>query len=222
MAGDFLTLDETAATLQVSARHARRLADSGAITRVARGLIERGSVDRYLASHQQSRTRSWAEHTAWGAIALLAGAEMDWLGATQTSRLRGTLRQIHDPAELLTRLRERADVQHYAAHKSALPHLREVVVQADVARLGLVDLTSDERIDGYIAPTEVTKVVRSLGLRRGDGNVTLRATGFDFTRVQDLVTGTGLVSALDAAESVDPRTRGVGLRALGAVLESYR
>ncbi|WP_460707029.1 type IV toxin-antitoxin system AbiEi family antitoxin domain-containing protein [Myceligenerans halotolerans] len=38
--GRFLSIEETANALGVSTRHARRLADSGAITRVARGLID--------------------------------------------------------------------------------------------------------------------------------------------------------------------------------------
>ena len=75
MTGDFLTIEETASTLSVSTRHARRLADSGAITRVARGLVDRHSVDRYLQSQRQGRTRAWAEHTAWGTVAILSGQD---------------------------------------------------------------------------------------------------------------------------------------------------
>ena len=44
---EVLTIEETANALGVSTRHARRLADSGALSRVARGLIDRTSVDRY-------------------------------------------------------------------------------------------------------------------------------------------------------------------------------
>ena len=45
----------------------------GDLTRVARGLLDRGPPDRYLAESHGGRTRVWAEHTAWGAIALLSG-----------------------------------------------------------------------------------------------------------------------------------------------------
>ncbi|WP_238525899.1 hypothetical protein [Corynebacterium nuruki] len=41
---------------------------------------------------------------------------------------------------------------------------------------------------------------------------------FDFGRVQSLVT-TRVVAALDAAVSIDPRTRGVGEQALEEILE---
>lgn len=221
MTPDFLTLDEAAAALHVSGRHARRLADSGAITKVARGLIDRNSVDRYLASHQQGRTRAWAEHTAWAAIALLARSDAEWLGGTQASRLRGTLRRLDDPSELLARLRDRASVEYYAAHRAALPRLRAIVAQTDMPRLGLVDLT-DDAVDGYIDSAALADAVRTLGLRRGNGNVTLRVTGFDFARVRELVTGSNVVAALDATSSTDPRTRGVGQRALTEVLAAYQ
>lgn len=222
MASDFLTLDEAAAALHVSGRHARRLADSGAIIKVARGLIDRNSVDRYIASHQQARTRAWAEHTAWGAIAILAGSDAPWLGATQVSRLRGTLRRLEDPSELLARLRQRALIEHYAAHRSALPHLREMVAQVDMTRLGLVDLAANDSVDGYIASATLSGAVGALGLRRGDGNVTLRITAFDFADARELVSESNVVAALDAASSVDPRTRGVGQRVLAEILAAYR
>lgn len=222
MASDFLTLDEAAAALHVSGRHARRLADSGAITKVARGLIDRNSVDRYLASHRQARTRVWAEHTAWAAIALLAGSDAGWLGASQTSRLRATLRRLEDPSELMARTRDRARVEHYAAHHSALPRLREKVAQADMTRLGLVDLAANDSVDGYIASATLSDAVRALGLRRGDGNVILRVTAFDFAHARELVSESNVIAALDAASSVDPRTRGVGQRALAEILANYR
>ena len=97
---EFLTIEETANTLGVSSRHARRLADTGAISRIARGLIDRGSVERYLQSQRMGRTRAWAEHTAWGAVATLAGQDADWLGMTQASRLRQSLRELTDVDDL--------------------------------------------------------------------------------------------------------------------------
>lgn len=219
--GEFLTVEETARTLGVSTRHARRLADSGAISRVARGLIDSGSVDRYLRSQRQGRTRAWAEHTAWGAVAILAGSDADWLGATQAARLRHTLREITEVDDLLTRMRDRAQVRSFEAHRAALPRLRDLVATSNPGRLGITDAV-DDSIDGYLAETELDNVVRSLGLRADAGGVvTLRVTGFDFDRVRELV-DTSTVAALDAATSTDPRLRGVGQRVLGELLEAYR
>lgn len=221
MASDFLTIEETASTLGVSTRHARRLADSGAIIRIARGLVDRGSVDRYLQSQRRGRTRSWAEHTAWGAVAILSGQDADWLGTTQASRLRATLREIGDPDDLLARIRDRARVHTFVAHRAALPRLQELIASTHLGLLGIADATGDSA-DGYLEEGELDTTVRALGLRAEPrGTVILRTTGFDFDRVRDLVT-TATAAALDAATSTDPRVRGVGLRALGKVLEVYR
>lgn len=219
--GDFLTIEETASTLGVSARHARRLADSGAVTRIARGLVDRGSVDRYLQSQRQGRTRAWAEHTAWGAVAILSGHDADWLGAAQASRLRSSMRGVDDAHELLTRMRDRVRVHTFAAHRAALPRLRELIASTNLGLLGIANAV-DDSVDGYLAETDLDKVVRALGLRAdAGGTVVLRVTGIDFDRVRDLV-ATTTVAALDAATSTDPRLRGVGRRALGELLEAYR
>ncbi len=221
MAHDFLTIEETASTLGVSTRHARRLADSGAVTRIARGLIDRGSVDRYLQSQRQGRTRAWAEHTAWGAVAILSRQHADWLGATQASRLRSTLREINDVEELLTRMRDRSQVHTFEAHRAALPRLRELITSTNLRLLGITDAI-DDGLDGYLAEADRDTVVRNLGLRADAGGaVVLRTTGFDFDRVRELVSTT-TVAALDAATSTDPRLRGAGRRALGKLLETHR
>jgi hypothetical protein len=92
--GWWLTFGETAHQLGVSPRQVRRPADQGAITRMARGLIDRDTIYQYVAAGRQGRSRAWAEHTAWAAVALLSGQNATWLGATQTSRLRAALRLI--------------------------------------------------------------------------------------------------------------------------------
>lgn len=222
MAGEFLTIEETANTLGVSTRHARRLADSGAVTRIARGLVDRGSVDRYLRSQRHGRTRAWAEHTAWGAVALLSGSDADWLGAVQASRLRSALREITDVDDLLTRTRDRAQVHVFAAHRAALTRLRDQIASTDLRLLGMSGAINDG-VDGYLAESDLDGLVRSLGLRAdATGDVVLRTTSFDFDRVRDLITTTRTAAALDAATSADARLRGVGDRALSELLEAYR
>ena len=222
MAGqEFLTIEETANALGVTTRHARRLADAGAVSRVARGLIDRGSVEAYLQSQRLGRTRAWAEHTAWGAVAALAGRDVDWLGATQAARLRSTLRELDDAEEFLTRMRDRARVLTFEAQRAALPRLRELITSSNLRLLGITDAL-DDSLDGYLAAADLDTVVSTLGLRSAAGGaVTLRVTGFDFTRIRYLVTTT-TVAALDAATSTDPRLRGVGRRTLGEQLAAYR
>lgn len=85
-----------------------------------------------------SHKRAWTGATAWGAIALLSGADAEWMGETQRSRLKGRLRAL-GATDLVERARERADVTRYAAHSSAGQYLLvELVYATDTAgRLGL-------------------------------------------------------------------------------------
>ncbi|MFD6350937.1 helix-turn-helix domain-containing protein [Nocardia tengchongensis] len=219
---DFVSLKEAAAVLGISVRHARRLVNSGSLTQVARGVLVRDSVDRYLMSQRQGRTRSWAEHTAWGAIAILSGGDADWLGPTQTSRVRSTLRDLVDPNELISRVRDRAQVQTFTAHRAAVPRLRAIVLRPAMNALGIVD-SGEDQVDGYIAAQELDNAIRTLGLRADPaGDITLRVTDFDFDQVRKLVSTSVVVAALDAATALDPRIRGAGRRALAETLEAYR
>jgi len=221
MAGEFLTIEETASTLGVSTRHARRLAVSGAITRIARGLVDRESVDHYLSSQRQGRTRAWAEHTAWGAVAILAGRDVDWLGTVQASRLRSTLRDLTNVDDLLTRMRDRVQVKTYEGHRAALPRLRDLVISTNLRLLGVTDAI-DESVDGYLAADDLDQVVRDLGLRaNASGSIVLRTTSFDFDQVRNLVSTT-TAAALDAATSTNPRLRDVGRQTLTDLLAAYR
>ncbi|MFE3546012.1 helix-turn-helix domain-containing protein [Nocardia sp. NPDC059177] len=220
--GDFVTVEEAASALGVSARHARRLVKSGRLAQIAGTLVDHDSVERYLLSQGQGRTRAWADHTAWGAISLLYGGDADWLGPTQRSRVRRTLRDLTDPIELVARVRNRARPQTFAAHRAALPRLRSLTLQPNVGLLGIVD-SGEDRIDGYLAARDRDSLVRSLGLRADPaGDVTLRITEFDFDQVRRLVTGGVLVAAIDIATSLDPRQRGVGQRAMAEILDGYR
>ncbi|WEV78843.1 hypothetical protein O9K63_03340 [Janibacter cremeus] len=178
-------------------------------------------MDRYLHSQHRGRTRAWAEHTAWGAVALLAGRDADWLGATQRSRLRQSLRAISDVDDLVPRMRDRARVCTFEAHRAALPRLRDLIVVSNTSSLGITEAI-DGSVDGYLAAGDLDRVVVMLGLRADPGGaVTLRVTSFDFARARELVT-TPVTAALDAATSTDPRMRGIGNRALHKLLKAYR
>lgn len=219
--GDFYTTEEVARLIGVGQRRVQQMLDNGDLARVARGLVGATSVDRYLAAHPNSRTRAWAEHTAWAAIALLSGTHVDWLGATQTSRLRATLREITDPADLVARTRDRAVVHTYTGHPSAIRRLIHDMATTDHAGLGLTP-NAAERVDGYIDAATLDSTVSFLGLREDPkGAITVRATNFNFNIVVELADEI-VLAALDAVTSLDPRERGVGERALAAVLESQR
>lgn len=222
--GELVSTEEAARTLGVTVQHVRRLAESRELTRVARGLIDRSSLERHLTARQGGRTRVWAEHTAWGAVALLSGEAPSWLGQSQASRLRGALRDMTDSADLITRTRGRATVHTFAGHPSAVARLREIMVITDSVDLGLT-ISADEPVDtdGYVAADTLEDMVRRFALRPDPGgDIVVRTTNFDIELVAHLGTRGKTLAALDAAVSPDPRVRGVGRRVLGEVLEGFR
>jgi hypothetical protein len=219
---DMLTLTEAALRLGVSERRAQQMAENGQITRVARGLFDRASVERHRAERGTGLTRTWAEHTAWGAIAILSQMAPLGLGDTQTYRLRATLREITDPSELAIRLRDRANVTTWAGHRSAVARVREDLVVPSRKRIGLVE--DDTLVDGYIHSERIHDVVRSHRLTQDDsGAITMRVTdsiAVDFFKERPAFMKT--LAGVDAATSLDPRERGVGERVLTDRLDSFR
>ena len=216
-----LAVSAAAERLGVSTRQVQHLVASGELRQVARGLLDEMSVDRLIAVRGGSHRRAWSEATAWGAVALLSGAEAEWMGETQRSRLKGRLRQISS-AELVERARDRAVVTRYRAHPSAERYLgREVVsVAGSAARLGLAETGT---IDGYLAAEDLAGLVSRHGLIRDDaGRVTLRATTFEIAVVRVLGERSVVLTALDLAESLDIRERRVGLDALDRTLVAFR
>lgn len=218
---DLLTTEEAADLLKVSVRRVQQMLDAGELTRVARGLVDRASVDQYIASHRGGR-RAWAEHTAWAAIALLSDERVDWIGEAERWRVQTTLRKVEVP-DLIARLRNRAEVHSYQAHPSATQRLRADLISTNASGIGLVAATGDLVVDGYLATKRLDEVVRRYGLREASaGTVTLRATRFDLDVVSDLAASSDVLIAVDAATSVDPRVRGVGERVLADALEKFR
>ena len=219
--GDLLTTDEVSDLLGVDARQVRVLAETGSITRVARGIFDRTSVERHRAERGSGRTRTWAEHTAWSAIAMLSGAAPLGLGDVQTYRLRAALRTITDPTELAIRLRDRAMVTTWSGHRSVIDRVRQELVIPGRQRLGLVE--DDTVVDGYIHADRIADLVRRRRLVEDTtGSITLRSTSIDIDFIKYLATFNGTLAAVDAATSLDPRERGLGEQVLVRRLELFR
>lgn len=219
--GDFLTTQDVSDLLGIEARQVRLLAETGSITRIARGIFDRRSVERYRAERGLGRTRTWAEHTAWGAIAELSNAAPLGLGDSQRSRLRATLREIHDPTDLTIRLRDRATVTTWSGHRSVHERVREELVIPGRQRLGLVE--DDTIVDGYIHADQIADLVRRYRLSEDPtGSITLRYTSMDIDFIKYLATLNRTLAAVDAATSLDPRERGVGEQVLVRRLDLFR
>lgn len=216
-----LTLRDAAGRLGVSMRQVQHLVTAGELHKVARGLVDETSVDRRIAVRGEAHVRAWSERTAWAAVALLQGADAEWMGASQSSRLKGQLRRL-DAAGLVVRARNRAQVGRYRAHPSSRRRLLNEVVgtQGAHSRLGLAE---SDAVDGYLAATDLEATVQHHGLLRDDtGRVTLRATQMSLATVRDLATRGVVLAALDLAESLDVRERRAGLTALEGELAGFR
>jgi hypothetical protein len=215
-----LAVTEAAERLGVSSRQVRHLAASGELHLLARGVVDEASVDRLLAVRGGSHRRAWSERTAWGAVALLSGAEATWMGESQRSRLKGRLRELSG-AQLVERARDRAVASRYAGHASTAARLRAEVIDTTEAATGL-GLVETSAVDGYLGAESLGELVTRHGLIRDDGgNYTLRATTMDLAVVKELAQSTAL-AVLDLAESLDVRERRVGLDALDDALAWLR
>ena len=223
---EYVDVGEAARMLGVTKRHVARLGEQGQIRYLTRGLVDRGSVNQYLSEREFSRSRPWSEATAWGAVALLSGIEVDWLGQVQTSRLRGRLRRLatdeNGAHEFVGRARVRASVRNYESFGFIVSRVRKDVVVVGRRGLGLSDARK-HRIDGYVNSEVLTKLEKSLGLLRDTrGAMILRATDFDLDIIKRIATkGNGALAALDAAGSMDPREHGVGARTLTKYLQDF-
>lgn len=74
--------------LGVSVRQVQRLVRDGSLHGVGPSRIDLESVLRYEQTVSGHRGRAWSEATAWAAVALVSGVEVDWLGQPQLSRAR--------------------------------------------------------------------------------------------------------------------------------------
>jgi excisionase family DNA binding protein len=220
---EFIRVSEAAHLLGVSERRVQQMAASGDLTFTARGLVDRTSLDHHLAARQGSRTRAWSTETAWAAVALLCGVEVDWLGSVQRSRLRKSLRDT-DAQALVSRTRNRARIHRYTGHSSTAARLRnEIRVVHLASELGI---TGDEgQFDGYVATTSLADLVmRHALIEDPQGQHALRATDFDLDDIAAIASAGEIpvLAALDSAEALDARERGVALETLEQALAQFR
>lgn len=214
---EVLAVGEAAKRLGVSTRQVQHLAARGELHLVARGLVDRTSIDRHLATRQGSRRRAWSENTAWGAVAVLSGQQAPWMGVSQRSRLKQHLRHL-TATGVVGRARNRAQALCYEGHPQAANRLRhDIVDTSDAAQaLGLADA---DRVDGYVAAENLrTIVTRHALVETPDGQYILRATTMDLSVVRALADSSLVLAALDLAESLDVRERRAGLDALSIAL----
>lgn len=201
---NFLSLIEAADRIGVSQRHVRNLAAHGEIRLVARGVIDADSVSTFLENRGVVARRVWSEQTAWAAFGLLAGIDVRWLGASQSSRLRRQLSSM-DATELTSRLRNRSATHRFDGHRSVLARVGNELVRGS-ALIG--DLSVERGVDGYLDQDRLPELIDRFRLRvTSDGVITVRCT-HHLGRVQEIAaTDADLLSAVNLATSTDARER---------------
>jgi hypothetical protein len=211
---ELVAVKDAARRLGVTTRQIQYLVARGDLHLVARGLIDRTSLDRHITTRQGSRHRPWSETTAWAVAAILSDLPAPWLGPTQRSRLKNTVRRLTG-VELVSRTRGRAAVHRYQGHSRAAERLRHELVDTSgaAAVLGLIEAA--DRADGYVAAHDLDEIVaRHALVEETDGDYTLRATTMDLPTVRALAENAPVLAALDLAESLDIRERQAGLNFL--------
>ena len=210
--------------LGMSVRQVQRLAKSGAIVAVGAGLLDAESVHRFGRQVAGHRQRAWAQDTAWAAIGLLAGVQVDWLGQAQRSRLKGRLRDI-GADELVSAVRNRATVHHFTAHRAAATALGErLITTATSLPIGDLTAATSTGVDGYLAVGDLDGLIDQFALATdgvGDIDVTVRATDFDLATIETIASAGETLAAVDLATSLDPREHSAALGALTRRLQAF-
>ena len=220
-----LTVSQAAERLGVGPEQVRRLIRAGklAARKVGRTLVLDDDAVDSRARLPITAGRALAPRTAWAALWLLSGEDVDWLVPADRSRLLARLRG-HDAEWLVAASRNRAE--RYESR--VLPAYRQRVLATDgVVPSGLTaaaavgaDIVAAESADEVYCAAGTLAVLRhELGLsERGQANLVVRVPRYDRLDLTGRTHMPAAVVAVDLAESAEVRTRRAGLDMLAAAL----
>lgn len=221
---EIVTVADAAERLRLSVRQVQRLVRAGDLMAIGPDRLDWESVLRHEAARRAHHRRAWEEATAWASVALLERVEVPWLGQAQRSRLKGELRRA-TAEELVARTRNRATVHHLTGHRAVVGRLAREVIGSGGAK-GVGDLTAAprEQVDGYVSVARYHQLVARYRLHEAaeEGNVTLRATGFDLDTVARIAEQGEVLAGLDLGASLDAREREAGMQAVELALAPLR
>lgn len=219
-----IAMTEAASRLGVSVRQVQRLVKSGDLDRVGANRLELESVLRYERSIAGHRRQAWSEATAWGAIGLLSGVKVDWLGQAQKSRLKARLHSM-TAEEFVGSVRNRARVYRFTAHSSTVSRVEaQLITSGSKQALAGLTVAANEKADGYVDSANVDRLVGTYLLSTdnvGDAEIVLRATSMDLDVVKAIAGVAEVLAASDLATSLDTRERSAGLRVISHQLPQF-
>ena len=220
----YLTTAQAAKRYELTAHRIGCLARAGEIEATTVGhtlLINAESIQLY-ANANQGRGRPLDAHTAYAALWLLSGLEVDWLSYAQTRRLRIRLIEV-SPETLVWQLRKRARIARYRTSDSFLARLnKRLVLSGASCKTDKFDLLgSSGRLEGYCLEADVKNLEGSFHLTAdSQGNTYIHvAPWLPEGIAQEMPVA---VVAADLAQSLNTRERNAGISMLGRLLDEYR
>ena len=221
----YMTTAQAAEASGLTAHRIGCLVRAGEIDAVKSGntlLVDAASLQLYARSNR-GRGRPMEASTAFGALWLLSGLDVDWLTYAQERRLRIRL-ETCTAEEFTWQLRRRALLHRYRVGASFLEAASASLVLSG-ASSGLLDdfglLKQNGFVEGYCLETGIEQLEDSLFLV-GDsqGNVIVHVASW----LPDSIVGEMPIAvvAADLAQSLNTRESEAGLDMMRRLLDEYR
>lgn len=230
-----LTTREAAARLGVNTSRVRALIATGRLTARRVGQQWLVDTDSVVAQHSliagDARGRSMSQRIGWATAALVDGHYVDWISASERSRIRRRLRTIAGPEVLRRWLSTRADDKR--TYRVGAEDLADVLATVDVVATGVSAVTAyglglsvTGQGDAYVGRALHDRLLQDQVLiETRQGNLTLRIADQDWhlrtaRGEAEATVAPRLIVGADLADDTDARTRQLGFDLLDATLRS--
>ncbi len=216
-ATELLSVPDAARHLGVTDQRVRALIRDGVIDAQRVGgrwvLQARAVEDRLRASRAPGRP--FNQSVSWALLHLIVGEAPEWLSASHQSQLKRRLR-TSPRAELVAKLKSRAELRRYRAHPASIdrlaeePELHEAGVSAAAAHGA--DVSSLGELEAYVSSSNWSGLERSypLGARSEAPNLFIHVTEDGERLPANSSAVWSLVVALDLIEADDGRSQRAG------------
>ena len=185
-------------------------------------LLDASEVHLY-AEIRQGKGRPLSPPSAWAALWLLSGLNVDWLDYSQMRRLRIKLKSIA-PEELVWQTRRRMSAKRFRASRSFIPKLRGELVltgKSCISVLGSEITEQSEILEGY-SPLGFQALEQRYHLAEdATGNAIIRVAEGEQRLFDGIEQAPIAVVAADLAITLDTRERSAGLNVLRRLLNEF-
>jgi excisionase family DNA binding protein len=225
---DYLSVIDSAERLGISERRVRALIQSGRLPaeRVgSRYLVHRRDLARPRAAGRPGRPMS--EQNAWAMLAIVSGADPDWVSPSSRWRAERLIADAPGRAvDALASSAPRSVVNRWRllpSDLSKLEHEFRLVATGLAAREPSLRLPGAESLDAYVSPGDLERISRRFrpAEQSRDANVVLRVPANDWVLRQGDIAPPAVVAA-DLLDHPDPRVAREAHRLARSVLHDHR